>query len=147
MGNKLETRAGAPGNETLVERSASGDDGKEKKTARREPAKSCVENLRIQSKIGESRISWRMAEFIEDEAPLTLLKLLVDSVDDLNIFVGDLSVDGECFHLLSSYTLCLLSVTGVIFRGENNNSALCIITARAVITGYLGMIGTFVFHV
>lgn len=57
MGNKLETRAGAPGNETLVERSASGDDGKEKKTARREPAKSCVENLRIQSKIGESRIS------------------------------------------------------------------------------------------
>ena len=88
-----------------------------------------------------------MAEFIEDEAPLPLLKLLVNSVDDLNIFVGDLSIDGECVNLLPSYTLCLLSVIGIIFRGEYNNSALYIITARAVITGFLGMIATFVFHV
>ena len=75
-GNELEAWAAADGREKIRERVMMG--------RREKPAKSCVENRQIEWKIGKSRISWKMAEVIEDKAPLWLF--LVTTVDDLNIF-------------------------------------------------------------
>lgn len=41
----------------------------------------------------------KMTEFPDDEGPLPSLEdFLVDRVDDLEVSIGELSIDGECQH-------------------------------------------------
>ena len=59
-----------------------------------------------------------MADFSADEAPLpSLEEILAERVDDLEVSIGELSIDSECVYVLFSSALVTLNFRCVVNAG------------------------------